>query len=388
MPPPQVHVALPVARTVTDYQIFTARTEAVQSVDIQPRVTGYLTKIEFVDGGEVTENQVLFQIDDRPYKADFDQATANLEMAKAAFVKSQGEYDIGLQVQQQNPGAISVFEMTRRLGARDEAKANVAVAEASLETARLNYDWCQVTSPIAGRANRHMVDVGNLITQNTTTLTNVVSLKPMWAYFDVDENTLLEIQAMVRQGKIESAREHTVPAQMGLGNDTTFPFQGGVDFISNQVDPNTGSMRVRAVFPNDDLALSAGLFGRVRLPIGPPHEALLINDRAIGTDQSQSFILVLNAQDEVEYRAIEIGQAHDGLREVMRYRTTVETEPNGQQITKQVEVLKPDDRVVVDGLQGVRPGVKAMPRMVDMLTLLPVGAPAASPAAESKAAGR
>lgn len=386
-PAPVVEVSQAVVRPVTDYQIFTARTQAVESVDIKARVTGFVTKIHFKDGGEVKEGDLLFQIDDRPYKASLDMAKASLEYSKAALVKNQADYDIGLAVQKQNKGAISEQEIDKRLGARDEAKAGVAKANASLESAQLYYDWCKVTSPITGRANRHFVDVGALVSQDTTTLTNVVSLKPTWAYFDVDENTLLKVKKLVAEGKVKGARESTITADMALAGDKGFPFQGTIDFLSNQVDSNTGSLRVRAVFPNDDGKLDAGLFGRIRVPIGTAHQALLVNDRAIGTNQGQKFILAVNDKNEVEYRPVEVGQLHDGLREVYSSITVTEPGPDGKEVTKQREVLKPADRIIVDGLQRVRPGVKVEPRPVDMLTLMTGAAatPKVAPAQDGKA---
>ncbi|MFO0808220.1 MAG: efflux RND transporter periplasmic adaptor subunit [Gemmataceae bacterium] len=325
-----VEVATPVDRTVADYRVFTARTQAVQSVDVKARVTGYLTKILYKDGDDVKAGAVLFQIDDRPYKAALDQAKASLdaakasvEVAKAAVIKTQADYDIGLSVRKQSAGAISEQELTRRLGARDEAKgtldqakAAINQAEAAIETAQLNYDWCKVTAPLTGRVNAHAVDVGGLVSQNVTTLTNVVSLKPMWAYFDVDENTVLGVRKLIEQGKLKDTEKAAVAVQMGLANDKAFPFAGTIDFVSNQLDANTGSIRARAVFPNDDTTLVAGLFGRLRVPIAPPHKALLVTDRAVGTNQGQKFILVVNDKQEVEARAVDVGQVYDGLREV------------------------------------------------------------------------
>lgn len=368
-PPPPVVVARPVEREVTDYQVFTARTQAVQSVDVKPRVTGYLTRIAFKDGDEVKKGDVLFEIDDRPYKADLDKALAAVETQKAALVKAQAEYDIGLDVQAQNPGAISKFEITRRLGARDEAAGALKNATAAADRAKLNYDWCKVTAPISGRANRHFVDVGNLVAQDVTTLTNIVSLRPMWAYFDVDENSAERYQALVKEGKVKSARASEIPVQMGLGADQGFPIRGVVDFVSNQLDPTTGSIRLRAVFENKDSRLTAGMFGRVRVPSSAPHKALLVTDRAVGTDQGQKFILVVNEKNEVERRPVEVGQMHNGLREVMRTRRALETGPQGQEVVKEVEALTPSDRVIVDGLQRARPGAAVNPKLVDMLTL-------------------
>jgi RND family efflux transporter MFP subunit len=386
MPPPVVEVAQPIERSVSDYQVFTARTQAVQSVDLKARVTGYLTKINFKDGDMVKEGETLFQIDDRPYKAALDQgkgsleaAKASLDVAKANLVKAQADYDIGLKVQKDNPGAISEQELTRRLGARDEARASIAQAKGSidqatgaLENAQLNFDWCKVTSPIGGRATRHLVDVGNLISQNITTLVNVVSLKPMWAYINLDQNTAQGVQKLVREGKIKAFREGEIPVAMGVGvgNDQSFPIAGVIDYVGNQLDPNTGTIQVRSVFPNENETLVAGVFARIRVPLTAPHAALLVNDRAIGTDQGQKFVLVVNDKNEVEYRPVEVGQLHDDLREVLRYRTIMEPGADGKDVSKQVEVLKAADRLIVNGLQRVRPGDKVDARPVDMQTLL------------------
>jgi len=370
IPPPVVQVSQPVESMVTDYQVFTARTQAVQSVEIKARVTGFLTKILFKDGDEVKEGDVLFQIDDRPYKAALDLAKASVELSKAALVKAQTDYNIGVDLQKMNAAAISEQDLTRRLAARDESRAGVNQALASLENAQLNYNWCKVTAPISGRTNIHFVDVGNLVTQNVTTLTNIVSLKPTWAYFYVDENTALKLQQMVEKGKIPSEREKPSTVRMALANDTGFPYEGTLDFVSNQFDPNTGSLRVRAVFPNKTGALDAGLFGRVRVPIGGPHKALLVNDQAVGTEQGQKFVLVVNDKNQVEYRAVDVGQVHAGLREVLRFRTITEPGPEGKEVTREVEVLKPTDWVIVGGLQRVRPGVTVKRQTVNMETLM------------------
>jgi RND family efflux transporter MFP subunit len=361
-PPSVVEVATPVEREVTDYKVFTARTQAVESVDVKPRVTGYLTKICFKDGDEVEEGKVLFEIDDRPYKAELDKAKGDVEFQKASLVKAQADLDIAQNTAAMNPGAISKQELSKRQGTRDEAAGSLKAAEATQVKNQLNYDWCKVTAPISGRVNRHFVDVGNLVTQDTTTLTNIVSLKPIWAYFDVDENTVQDVGKLIREGKLKSARTGEVPARMALGSDDGFPFQGTVDFVSNQLDPGTGSIRVRAVFPNKDGKLLAGMFGRVKVPVSAPHSALLVSDQAVGTNQGQKYVLVVNDQDEVEYRAVEVGQVHDGLREVYRTRRI-----DG----KDVEVLKPTDRVIVIGMQRARPGSKVEPKPVDMQSLLP-----------------
>jgi RND family efflux transporter MFP subunit len=386
-PPPTVLVSRPLERTVTDYQVFTARTQAVQSVDIKARVSGFLTKILLKDGAEVKDGDILFQIDDRPYKASLDQAKAtlshakaSLDVAQAALVKAQADYDIGLAVQKQQPGAISDQELVRRLGARDEAKANIEVATASIgqaqaaqEMAELNYNWCKVTSPLSGRSTRHLVNAGDMVTQGVTVLDNIVSLKPIWAYFNVDQNTAQQIQILTREGKIQAARKGELPVEMTVevGNEEAFPIAGTIDYVSNQLDPNTGSIQVRAVFPNKDETLVAGLFARIRVPIAAPHEALLVTDRAIGTDQGQRFIVVVNDKNEIERRMVEVGQLHGGLREVYRFRTVTDPGPDGKTAARKVEVLKPTDWLVVEGLMRARPGDKVEPKHVDMQTLLP-----------------
>jgi multidrug efflux pump subunit AcrA (membrane-fusion protein) len=414
-PPPVVEVAVPVQRDVTDYQVFTARTQAVKSVDVKARVTGYLKDIKFKDGDLVEENKtVLFKIDDSTYKASLDEAKAaldvakssldvakssldvakaGLDVAKANLVKTQADYDIGLKVQKDNPGAISEQEITRRLGARDEAKGGIEKAkasieqakggieeakggikkaEAALEKAQQYYDWCTVKAPLSGRISRHLVDIGNLVNQDITVLANIVSLEPMWAYINVDQNTVRTVQALVREGKVKSAREGHVPVEMGVGvgSEQSFPIAGAIDYVSNQLDPSTGTVQVRAEFPNKDQSLVAGLFARIKVPVAGSHPALLVADRAIGTDQGQKYLLIVNDKDEVEYRAVEVGLLHDGLREVLRFRSITEPGADGKAVEKQVEVLKPTDRVIVLGMQRARPGDKVEPKLVDMQTWL------------------
>ena len=387
MPPPVVMVATPVEREVTDYQIFTVRTEAMQSVDIKARVTGYLEEIKFTDGADVKKNDVLFQIDARPYKAALDEAKANLAYAKAALEEAEANYQIGMNVRKANPAAISEQEINQRLGARDEAAAGVMQAQASIESAQLNFDWCTVTAPIDGRIDRHFVDVGNLVSQDVTSLTNIVTIEPIWAYFDVDQNTALDVEKLIAEGKMKRARESTINVALSLGQDTSFPIAGTIDFVSNQLDPNTGSLRVRAVFPNEDGFIGSGMFGRVRVPIGLPHDALLVLDEAIGTNQGQNYVLVVNDQNQVEYRAVDVGQVQDGLREVSRYREISQPGADGADKTTQVEVLTPTDRVIVQGLQRVRPGATVHPQQVDMLTLMNAPAPGTVPPGAPATAG-
>jgi len=393
-PPPIVEVARPKEMEVTDFQVFVARTAAEYSVDVKPRVTGFLTEIRFKDGDTVQKDQVLFVIDKRPYKNDLDLATADVEYADATAKLAKDLYDIDLAVYKTDKTAISQARLAKSKDTWGQALAAIDQAKAKQEQAKLNYDWCEVTSPITGLANRHFIDVGNIVGKDTSTLTNIVSLKPTWAYFDVDENTALKVQKLIQEGKLASARQPTMTVdravwsfadvwsfvaatwptstrvEMALSNSKGFPYNGHIDFVSNQLDPNTGSIRVRAVFRNEDGTLQAGLFGRVRVPISADHPALLVSDQAVGTNQGQKYVLVVNDRDQVEYRAVDVGQLQNGLREVMRFRTIIETGADGKDQRREVQVLWPTDRIIVDGLQRVRPGAKVDPRLVDMETLL------------------
>lgn len=371
MPPPVVQVATPLQRDVTDFQVFTARTQAIESVDIKARVTGYLMKFDFKDGDMVKKDQVLFEIDDRPYKAALDEANAQVQLQKASLVKAQANLDIALDANKLAAGAVSQQEVNLRTGSRDIAKAALAAAQANVETAQLNYNWCKVTSPISGRINQHFVDVGNLVTQDTTLLTNIVSIQPMWAYFNVDENTALRCQKLITEGKLESVRKGHVPVAMSLSGESDYPWEGTVDFVSNQVDPNTGSIRVRAVFPNEKGLLLAGLFGRVRVPVSAPHKALLVQDEAIGQNQDQKYVLIVNDKNVAEYHPVSVGQLHGGLREVFPTIQVLNGNSGVKDTEASREVLKPTDRIIVNGLLRVRPGATVDPQLVDMQTLMP-----------------
>lgn len=368
-PPPVVMVATPVQRFVHETREFTARSQAVKSVNVKPRVTGYLTKICFEDGAMVKENDVLFEIDDRPYKAALEQAEGAVEVGKASLIKTQADYDIAVNIKKLNAMAISQEDLNKAMGARDESKGQLDKAKANLENAKLNYGWCKVTSPIEGRAARHLIDVGNLVNQDMTVLTNVVSLKPMWVYFDVDQNTATAYEALAKKGEVIEARSGKAGVDLLLPGNKN-PYIGKIDYVSNQADPGTASITVRATFPNDDGMLFAGLFGRIKVPVSAEHMALLVADSAVGTNQAQRYVLVVGSDNTVEYRIVDVGQIHHGLREVMPTREVDEPGKDGRLVTKTVEVLKADDRIIVDGLQRVRPGIKVEPKSVDMITLL------------------
>jgi RND family efflux transporter MFP subunit len=250
-------------------------------------------------------------------------------------------------------GAIAQEEYDRRESDYREAEANLDVARANRDLAALNLGYTKVTAPVGGRTSRYVVTVGNLIQSGDqgggTLLTTIVSVDPMYVYFDVDERTVLRVRQLIREGKARSARETEWPVALGLASEERFPHLGTINFVDNQVNPKTGTLRVRGVFPNKDEALSPGFFARVRVPIGRAHRALLVADRAIETDQGQKVLYVVNDKNEVVSRPVRLGALHDGLREI-------------------TEGLRSGEKVIVNGLQQVRPGITVQPRLVDMPT--------------------
>jgi RND family efflux transporter MFP subunit len=349
---PPVTVAKPLEREVTDHADFTGRTEASQIVEIRARVSGYLTKVNFKPGAEVKKGDVLFEIDPRPYQADLDQARANVGLEDAKLKNAVADYNRNSRLSGK-VGAVSQQELDKYLAVRDEADASKKAAEAKVETAKLNLDWTKVLAPCDGRVSRNLIDAGNLVTRDVTMLTTVVADDPMFAYFDVDERTVLQVQRMIREGKSDSARDTEKPLYLGLANEEGFPHRGVIDFIDNQLDAATGTIRLRGSFSNKDGRLTSGLFVRVRVEIGRPHTGLLVTERAVMTDQGQKFLYVLaTAKDDpkkviVDRRDVTAGGLFDGLRVIEAG-------------------LRADDQVVVNGLQRVRPGMPVTPELRDM----------------------
>jgi RND family efflux transporter MFP subunit len=343
-PPPKVTVSQPVVRDVVEWDEYTGRLEAVESVDIRPRVSGYLQSVHFTDGAIVKKGALLFVIDPRPYQAELNRTKATLEQAIARHERTLKDYARAQQLVKAR--AISEEEVDTRAADQREARESVQAARAAVEVARLNVEFTQVRAPISGRISREFVTEGNLInggTAESTLLTRIVSLDPIYCYFDVDERSYLKYSRVWRDGKSSSSREMNIPVDLGLADETGFPHQGHLDFIDNRLDPNTGTMIGRSVFPNPDQTLIPGLFARTRLPGSSQYEALLIPDGAIGSDLTQRFAFVVNDQNTVEYRKVEPGPIIDGLR-VIR------------------DGLKPGDRVIVNGVQRVRVGTKVDPQ--------------------------
>ena len=356
--PPQpvvVPVSQPVQRQVTDFVDFTGRTDAKESVSIVPRVTGYLVKLPFKEGSLVKKGDLLFEVDPRPYKAQFDEAAGqvNLYRAKLKFAESTLERDLIIA---RPPSAVSPQQLDQDRASVAQAKASIQAAKASLEVYKLNLSFCQVTAPIDGRVGRYFHTLGNLVSQDQTLLTTVVSQDPMYAYFDMDEPTLLQIRKAIGEGRIIITKKETFPVYMGLQGEEGHPHQGYVNFVNNQVNPATGSIAVRGVFANPEVTeglrlLSPGMFVCIRLPIGQPHSALLVIDRAISSDQGLKYVYVIDEHQKAQYRRVTTGPLQpDGLRVI-------------------TEGLKPGEWVAVGALQQIRPHMQVQVEKHSMPTL-------------------
>jgi multidrug efflux system membrane fusion protein len=350
---PAVPVSRPVQREVTDAVEFTGRTDSIQAVDIRARVTGYLVSRPFKDGTEVKKGDLLFEIDSRPYKAQFDQAESQVNLWRASLKLAQTTLARDRSIASRVVGGVSQQQLDQDLAAVHEAEAKVKAAQSSVEVYKLNLDFTKVTSPLDGQISRAYLSLGNLVLQDQTLMTTVVALDPVHAYFDMDEPTLLTIRRAVNEGKIKRHQDGVVPVYMGVQGEEGFPHKGTINFVNNQVNSTTGSISVRGIFPNPKPAngvrlLSPGMFARVRLPIGQPHPALLVVDRAIASDQGLKYVYVLGADNTVEYRRVETGALQDdGLRVISKG-------------------LKPDEWVVVGGLQQVRPRTQIKPQKITM----------------------
>jgi multidrug efflux system membrane fusion protein len=366
---PAVPVSQPVEREVTDTVDFTGRTYAVQSVDVRARVTGYLIKAPFREGAEVKEGDLLFEIDPRPYEAQLQQAQSQVAVNQASLRLARSTLARDQTIANTATGGISKQQLDQDRAAVDEAEARLKAYEASTEVYKLNLSFTKVRSPITGQVSRYYYTVGNLVNADQTLLTTVVSLDPMYVYFDMDEPTLLRIRRAVNEGKVQRPRNGAIPVTMGLQGETGYPHQGTIDFVNNQLNPTTGSISVRGVFPNPqpeggERLLSPGMFVRVRLLIGQPYRALLVADRAIGSDQGLKYVYVVDGENKAQYRRITTGALQsDGLRVVS-------------------DGLSATDRVVVGGLPQVRPRAEVKPDPVPMPSLArPSGGPEAPPPA-------
>ncbi|HYY30382.1 MAG TPA: efflux RND transporter periplasmic adaptor subunit [Chthoniobacterales bacterium] len=344
-PPPPVTIAKPIQKEIVEWDEFTARTDAVENVNITPRVSGYIDSVAFKAGDIVNRGDLLFVIDPRPYQAALDQAQAqerqqeaNLQLQNANFAR---------QDKLRQNGVIAKEDFDTALSNKNQAAASVLAAQAAVESAQLNLNFTRVTSPIRGRIDRELITVGNLVQADSTLLTNIVSVDPIYAYFYVDERSVLNYESLVRQGKLPSARLTSVPVYFQLETETGFPHQGYIDFIGNQFTTSTGTLPVRGLFSNADGILIPGAFGRIRVASTPLHSALLVTDRAIGTDQGTKYVLVVGNENIVSVKSVQLGPIVDGLRVVR-------------------SGLTGDENVVINGIVNARPGSKVTPQQGDM----------------------
>jgi multidrug efflux system membrane fusion protein len=339
--PPTVSVVQPVAREVVEWDEYIGRLESPETVEVRARVSGYLDKVHFKEGKEVKKGDLLFTIDRRPYKADLDRAVADYERAQSQTELAKNDADRAQKLILTK--AISTEDYDTKVKTYTSAQAAEKSAKATLDLATLNWEFTEIHASVAGRIGRALVTEGNLVSggvsgAGATLLTTLVSLDPLYLYGDADERAILKYRRLSKDGTRVSARDAEIPAEMALADETGFPHKGYMDFVDNRVDPNTGTIRARGVFSNVDHSLSPGFFARIRIPGSGKYPALLIPDRALGSDQAQKFVYVVNAEKKVEFRAVTIGPMIDGLRVVK-------------------EGLKPGEQIIVEGLMRVRPGV-------------------------------
>ena len=306
-----VTASYPIEREVTDYADFTGRTAAVDSVELRARVWGYLDKVNFNEGAIVQKGDVLFEIDPLIYHAALSQAEG--ELASTEALLGRLDADLGRAQRLIGTRAISREQYDKAVGDQAQAVASRAALQAAVERAKIELGYTKVIAPVSGRVSRYVVTVGNLVQSGDqgggTLLTTIVSVDPMYAYFDVDEHTALRVRQLAREGKGDSPRDGEFPVSLGLANEKGHPHKGTINFVENQVNPKTGTIRLRGVFPNKDQILLPGLFARIRTPIGRPHQALLVSERALDTDQGQKVLYVVNDKNEVASRVVQLGAA-------------------------------------------------------------------------------
>ena len=345
---PAVSAADVVVKSISQWDSFNGRIEAVESVQLRPRVSGYIDKVNYADGQEVKKGEVLFTIDDRTYRAALEQAQATLTRAKtqASLARSEANRTDKLV----NTNVVSREEWEQRRSAATQAQADIRAAQAAVDAAQLNLDFTKVTAPIEGRASRALITSGNLVTagDSASVLTTLVSLKTVYVYFDVDEATYLHYQNLARSGQGASSNHLALPVEIGLVDEEGYPHQGKVDFLDNQLTPSTGTIRMRALLDNAQRQFTPGLFARVRLPGSAEFNATLIDDKAVLTDQDRKYVYIVDKEGKAQRRDITQGRLAAGLRIVQ-------------------QGLNPGDKVIIDGLQKVfMPGMPVNAKTVPM----------------------
>ncbi|GAD61782.1 multidrug efflux RND transporter periplasmic adaptor subunit MexE [Aquipseudomonas alcaligenes] len=343
MPAAKVSVAEVIEQPINEWDEFTGRLEAPESVEVRPRVSGYIDKVAFDEGSLVKKGDLLFQIDPRPFQAEVKRLQAQLQQARASQTRAANEARRGERLRQSN--AISAELADARASAATEAQAAVAATQAELDNALLNLSFTRITSPIDGRVSRAEITEGNLVGAGQSLLTTVVSTDKVYAYFDADERVFLKYIELARQAGSDA--RGASPVYLGLSSEAGHPHEGQLDFLDNQVNPRTGTIRGRAVFDNRDGRFTPGLYARLKLVGSGTYPAALIKDEAVGTDLGKKFVLVLDKDNAVQYRAIELGPKLEGLRIVR-------------------QGLSKGEKIVVNGLQRAMPGATVDPQAVPM----------------------
>jgi multidrug efflux system membrane fusion protein len=341
-PPPPVTIAKPIQKEVVEWDEFTGRTDAVQMVDIRPRVSGYIDNLTFKAGDLINQGDLLFVIDPRPYQAIYDQAVAQMRQAEANRQLNDANFQRASRLRANN--VTSKEEYDTSLAQKNQADAALVSSQAQVSAAKLNLDFTQIKAPISGRISREQVTVGNLVQTDNTLLTNITSVDPIYAYFNVDERSVERYQEL-HKGRVDV--EQSVPVYLKLENETGFPHQGIIDFTNNQFDSGTGTLQVRGVFPNKDGLLIPGAFVTVRVAGTAPYQGILITDRAVVSDQGRKFVLVVDANNVAQPRPVDLGPVFEGLRIVRKG-------------------LQGDENVIINGIVNARPGSKVTPQSGDM----------------------
>ena len=342
-PPVPVKTTLPQTRQVLDWDEYTGHVEAMETVEIRARVSGYLEKVGFEDGAKVRKGDLLFVIDQRGYLTELKRAEAELERTRTKLELAENDLKRAERLRQSK--AISDEEYDSRSKGLAESTATLHSAETAVEMARLNLDFTQVRSPIDGRIGRELITVGNLVNGDQTLLTTIVSVDPMYVYVDADERSILKYRRLTAGGLRGQNGKANIVAQLGLIDETGYPHTGYIDYVDPRMDAATGTLRVRAVFPNPKELLSPGLFARIRIHGGSPHPALLIPGRAVVTDQDQNYVWVARADGSLDYRKVKVGKLFGSFR-------TIE------------QGLGRNDAVVVDGIAKLRPGARVKPEPI------------------------
>jgi RND family efflux transporter MFP subunit len=373
-PPPEVTFSQPVQRDVVDHDEFTGRVAAHDTVDVRARVRGSLEEIHFTDGQEVKAGEPLFLIDPKPFEADLKSAEANVAIAESEHQLAEAKLQRMEEALKKN--AIPGVQVIEQRAQRDRAKSSIDGAKAVAEKARLDLGYTRITAPISGKAGRALIGKGNLVNAaglNDVLLTTIQSMDPIYVYFDIDERTIQTYAERARkrragaEGPFPSLKDLAIPFEVGTASEEGFPHKGVIDFGDNQIDPSTGTIQVRGVVENKGRHFAPGYYARVRVTSGEPYQALLVTERAIGTDQGQKYLLAVGANDIVEKKVVKLGRLQeDGLRVI-------------------AEGISPTDRIVVNGIQRARPGSPVRPKAGPMPTGArpqadaPRPAPAAAP---------